>query len=458
MRILLRLGVIFWLGLSLVAPAAWASQDQTVTFEAPRDLLNGRTRAATFRALDSLGVRAIRVVLYWRDVAPDPTSRVRPGFDPDDPNAYDWSRYEPALAQARARGWSVLLTISGPVPLWASNGAVSPTYSPRPSQFEQFVNVVARRLGRYVTRYSIYNEPNHPKFLTPQFDARRNPVSPRLYRSLYAAAIRGLLAAGNTKPVLAGETSPRGTREGVAPLLFLRETLCLTDRYVARSGCEVLPIDGWATHPYTARSPFLRRIPRDDVTIGTLGRLTRALDRAAEAGVVAPRLPIHLTEFGMQSRPDPLGISLLRQAEYRAIAEQIAWSNPRVASFAQYLLRDDNPRRGPVADRYSGFETGLRAADGRDKPALAAFRLPLVVRRVGASASLWGLVRPGGRQTIVVEQRDGRGAWVALATVQTNAAGHWTLGASHRRGRTWRVSWRGPGGRTFTGPPTRAYR
>ena len=38
-----------------------------------------------------------------------------------------------------------------------------------------------------------------------------------------------------------------------------------------------------------------------------------------------------------------MGVSLAKQAEFAAISEQIAWNNPRVVSFDQYLLRDDPP-------------------------------------------------------------------------------------------------------------------
>lgn len=442
----------------MVAPTASASQSQTVTFEAPRDLLTGKHRAETFRELDSLGVRGIRVVLYWKDVAPAALSRLRPNFDATDPAAYNWSKYAPAIEEADRRGWSVLLTISGPVPLWASNGATSETYDPRPKEYQSFVTAVSRRFEKNVTRYSLYNEPNHPKFLTPQFDASGNPVSPRLYRGLVAAGLRGLAANGDARPVLIGETSPRGTKAGIAPLRFLRETLCLNDAYQLRQYCEPLSVAGWATHPYTGKTPFLRRVAKDDVTIGTLGRLSRALDKAAAAGVIKANLPIYLTEFGMQSKPDPnFGLAPLRQAEYRAIGEHIAWQNPRVASFAQYLMRDDLPRKGKKSERFGGFETGLRYADGKPKPSLAAFRLPLTVTKQGGTAALWGLVRPGtGRRTVTVQTSDG-GKWSKLATLSTDANGYWRLNSSIKRGRKWRVR-AAVGGKTFTGTPTRAYK
>lgn len=456
---LLLLTVALTLLASLAPVTAHASQNQMVTFEAPRDLLNAKSRGQTFTELDSLGVRALRIVMYWKDVAPRPLSRMRPPFDGTDPAAYNWSKYAPAIEEANRRGWSVLLTISGPVPIWASNGATNETYDPRPKEFQAFATAVSRRFSKYINRYSIYNEPNHPKFLTPQFDSRGNPVSPKLYRTLFIAARRGFAANNDTKPVIMGETSPRGTRDAMAPLRFLREALCLTPKYVRLSTCDPFQVDGWATHPYTAKTPYLKRVPKDDVTIGTLSRLTRALDRAATAGAVSRNLPIYLTEFGMQSKPDPIfGLSPMRQAEYRSIAELISWKNPRIVSFAQYLLRDDLPRRAKKkSEKFAGFETGLRASNGRVKPSLAAFRLPLVIAKNGGKASLWGLVRPGtGKRTVIVESTAG-GGWSKIAVVTTDANGYWHLGSTAVRGRKWRVR-ATVDGKTFMGPPTRAYR
>ena len=115
-------------------------------------------------------------------------------------------------------------------------------------------------------------------------------------------------------------------------------------------------------------------------------------------------LPIWLTEFGIQSKPDPYyGVSFATQNAYRAISERIAWGNRRVVAFSQYLLRDDLPLKGvPRASRYAGFESGLRTAAGKDKPALAGFRLPVAAKRRGSRVSLWGLVRPATTRTRAV--------------------------------------------------------
>jgi hypothetical protein len=458
-----RLALITLLVAALFAPAgsALASHSQTTSFEAPRDFLDPAMRGAAFDDIGSFGVHSIRLVMYWRDVAPAARSRVKPKFDATDPSAYNWSRYQPALDEAKARGWNVLLTLSGPVPRWATNGARNTVTRPSPNEFRMFVMAVAKHFGDAVTTYSIWNEPNHPDFLRPQFSAHHKPLSPRLYRNLYFAAIRGFGAVGSKAPVLVGETAPRGTGKVVAPLTFLRGMLCLDSHYRARGRCKALPAAGYAHHAYTTRKgPFYKPPGRNDVTIGVLSRLTRALDRAARAHRIARHMPIWLTEFGIQSKPDPLmGVSLARQAEYQAISERIAYNNPRVVAFSQYLLRDDKPRRGPRLTRYSGFESGLLTSSGKPKPAMQSFRLPLAAKRRGSRASLWGLVRPAtGPTTAVVFVADRHRKFHKLRTVTTNAHGYWRLTTHYRTGRRFRVYWTAPDGTVFHGPPIRAYR
>jgi hypothetical protein len=171
-------------------------------------------------------------------------------------------------------------------------------------------------------------------------------------------------------------------------------------------------------------------------------------------------MPIYLTEFGVQSYPDTLeGVSLARQADYRSIAEWIAYRNPRVRSFSQYLMRDDDPRPGSSFARYSGFESGLRRSDGRKKPAYDAFRTPLVVDRRGSRVHLWGLVRPGsGQRTVTVQYLNlGSKTWHTLKTKRTNSRGVWSSRSSYRFGRVWRVHWQAGDGTAYHGPATRAY-
>jgi len=260
--------------------------------------------------------------------------------------------------------------------------------------------------------------------------------------------------------VLVGETAPRGTGKVVAPLTFLRGILCLNSSYHAVGRCKKLPAAGYAHHAYTTRKgPFFRPPGPNDVTIGVLSRLTKALDRAARAGRIAKHMPIWLTEFGIQSKPDPLlGVSLAQQAEFQAISERIAYDNPRVVSFSQYLLRDDNPRPGPRLTRYSGFESGLLTAKGKPKPAMQSFRLPLAAKIRGARVSLWGLVRPAtSTTTAVVYVADRHRSFHKLRAVTTGTTGYWRLTTGYRASRRFRVFWTAPDGTVYKGPPIRAY-
>jgi hypothetical protein len=427
--------------LLLCAPAS-ASRTQGLTFEAPRDLMNPVTRPAALNELQSLGVHALRVILLWSSVAPGADQAQKPSFEPTDPNAYKWGEYDALMAAAKARNWPVLMTISGPVPKWATQAKLDNLTRPSPSAFAAFTTAVGRHYGDQVSTWSIWNEPNQPQFLRPQFAGGGRAASPVIYRNLYLAGQRGLRKAGQgADTILLGETSPRGTSRVVAPLTFLRGVLCLNAQYKRAGKCGALSAGGYAHHAYTTRQGPSFKPPPNDVTIGVLSRLTKALDRAKSAGALTTRLPIHLTEFGIQSTPDTIqGVSLPKQVEYRAIAEKIAYDNPRVASFSQYLLRDSDPT-GPK--QYGGFESGLRFADGKPKPSLPAFRLPLAVRRSGSKATVWGLVRPATAATSVTVTYANKGSsrFLPLKTVTTDAHGYFQLRTSYRAGRRWNVTW-----------------
>ncbi len=449
--------------IALAAPSmASANQSQFTIFQATREARSPdpAMRAQMLDEIKALGVHWLRVVLYWQDVAPDPDAQSVPGFDERDPAAYPasgWAIYDRLFADARARGVRLLVTVSGPGPKWATRARQDRVTRPSPTRFGRFVTAVGRRYGAQVDYWSVWNEPNHPEFLAPQY-VDGHPYSPKLYRQLYRAARRGLHASGNGHDrVLMGETAPRGNSHVVAPLAFVRGSLCLSSSYHRRKGCGALDVDGWAHHPYTTtKGPWFVSSNPDDVTIGSLSRLTRALDRARHAHAVKRRVDVYLTEFGVQSRPDPFaGVSETAQAEYRSIGERISYRNPRVRAFSQYLMRDDLPRPGRAYLRYGGFESGLRFSGGSAKLAYDGFRLALVAERGHRRTTLWGLVRPTDAATTVrIEYRNrGSSRWRTLKHDHTNSHGYWSTTTSLRSGRSYRVRWR-----DFTGPRTRSYR
>jgi hypothetical protein len=458
---------------------ALASHGQAVYFEGSSDLLSPVTRPHALAQLQALGVKALRVELSWFDVAPGQKSAAKPAFDATNPASYSWGEYDALIGEARRLRWKVLLTVTSPVPRWAtSNGQAPYVTSPDDLDFEQFMTAVARHYGSEVSLYSIWNEPNHPAFLRPQFNSHGQPASPRVYRGLYQAGYAGLQAGGIAHPqVLMGETAPFGydtvnvRREGsrallhdVAPLAFLRGALCLNAHYRKSGSCGPLQAAGYAHHAYTLPAgPYYRPPEADDVTIGVLSRLSSALDRAARARAIPAHLPIYLTEFGVQSVPNrELGVSLSQQAQFDAIDERIAWSDPRVAAFSQYLFKDDplGGRAGSsVNGGFVGFQTGLETVTGKPKPLYYSWPLPLTVTKHGRNGfSLWGLVRPatGSTKLTVLVLRKGSHAYRALKKVTTNGQGYWSF-TSSTKGVAWRVRWVSPAGIRYEGSPIAAY-
>jgi hypothetical protein len=454
------------------ASQALASSSQITYFEGAAVLLNPSTRPHAMEQLQHLGVKALRVELNWGSVAPVPTSATKPAFEAANPASYAWGQYTVLLAEAAARKWPVLLTVTAPAPRWATSNLKAP-YVTRPDDkdFEEFMTAVARQFGSEVSVYSIWNEPNESVFLMPQWTSKGAPASGRIYRGLYQAGYAGLQAAGLTRPkVLFGETAPAGydkvniRKEGskalkhpVAPLAFMREALCLNAKYRKSSSCSELQMSGYAHHAYTLPAgPYYVFPQKDDVSIGSLSRLSNALNLAAHVHAIPANVPIYLTEFGVQSKPNKfLGVSPAKQAEYDAIAERIAYENPRVAAFSQYLLADD-PVGGPEPG--ASFQTGLEYINGTPKPLYSGWPIPLTVTKKGHRVSLWGLVRPatGATKVTVLVQRKGSRRFTTLKTVTTNSLGYWSFNSS-TAGRDWRVRWTSPAGVKYEGPSIAAY-
>ena len=417
--------------LVLLPSAAGASSRQLAIFQDDSLLLTSgdAVRESTLDEISALGADAVKAQLDWATVAPG--GRIKPsGFDGSDPSQYPgWGVYDEFVADAQARGFEVILALSPPAPSWATKG--------RRGRYERFDRPSAREFGRFAeaaaTRYesvdvwSFYNEPNLFKYLYPQ---SRNgvPVAPHQYRGLVRSGEAGLRRAGaGGDTVLFGELLPQGNaatgpQKNLAPLRFLREFFCLDSGYrafrgrAARSrGCQdykrLTGLDGFAYHPYTrGGGPGVREISSDDATIRSLGRVTRVLDRArSKRRIGGRRLPIWITEFDFQSDPpDPFGARLKRIPVFMGISELwLAQRNRRVAAYSQYTMNDTPGDPGL-------WQGGLRFSSGRKKPGVYdAYRLPILVRRLGPSAEeVRGAARPGGAGAVVqVQQRKGRGSY-----------------------------------------------
>ena len=185
-----------------------------------------------------------------------------------------------------------------------------------------------------------------------------------------------------------GEKNPRSENSGMPTLRFLRELACVDAKFrpIASgrcSGFRRLPGDGFSHHPYSLRREpdFADRGNPDRAPIGALDRLTATLDRLVRMGRIDRKVAdLYLTEFGYETQPDPKApFNLAQQARFINWAEYLAWKNPRVRSWPQFLLRD-------VPDLRE-YQTGLLFADGTPKLAARSFEFALHVDCVTARPS-----------------------------------------------------------------------
>jgi Glycosyl hydrolase catalytic core len=273
----------------------------------------------------------------------------------------------------------VLFSIIG-TPPWANGRRawnVAPTKAP---DLQAFARAAARRYsGTYrlengqrlpkVRFWLVWNEPNNPVFLRPQFVRRGGrwiAQSPKDYARMCNAAIRGIKSVAGSGKVACGATGPRGNniaggaRASISPLAFLRGM-----RLAGAKG-----FDAYAHHPYygtraetplTAPPPGRRGRPTTAVTLGNFNTPVRELTRLYGSK------RIWITEYGYQTMPpDPLfGVSYRKQAAYLREAYAYARRHPRVDLFLWFLMRDDPSP--------AGWQSGFITAAGRKKPSFAAF-------------------------------------------------------------------------------------
>jgi hypothetical protein len=424
----------------------------------------------------ALGADAVRVPVLWNLVAPAALPADFHPAGPRDPS-YDWSAYDQTVTGAEKHGLKILLMPTGPAPEWAAKPGSGGVANPDPEQFGEFVSALAKRYDGHfdpgrggagqplpkVNLWTIWNEPNLSTFLQPQMRGGR-PYSPLIYRRLYLAGQAAIHAQDPGAPILIGETAPTGGEQSVDPLTFTRQTLCLNGDFQPLPHCpeagEKIDAVGWSTHPYplVGQPPFEPVSNPHFVTMSSLSALETTLGGAEDAGAIPDDFPIYVTEFGVQSYPDPNGVSLEQQAADIGIAEQFAYNDPHVVTFAQYLMQDDVPESVP-GQLYGGFESGLRFFDGRKKPSYDAFRLPLAVQRLGNRISLWGIVQPYPHPTTVRIRFKNPGRPVrTLQTLNTNDVGVYTTTYGDTPGRTWQAVWHSPlDGHAYRSPWIRSY-
>ncbi|MDP8911821.1 MAG: glycoside hydrolase family protein, partial [Actinomycetota bacterium] len=219
-----------------------------------------------------------------------------------------------------------------------------------------------------VRHWLVWNEPNNPIFLRPQYRRVRGKwvvqsardyakMCAAVYSGVHATLLRGeKVGCGVTAP--RGNNAPRTRRPSVSPILFLRN--------LKKAGLR--KFDAYAHHPYAGRpseTPASRVRSRTNVSFGNLSVLIREVTR------LYGKKRIWITEYGYETRPPDryFGVSYARQARYLTQAFSLARRNPRIDMMLWFLLRDEPRFRGR-----DGWQSGLMTARGQRKPAFRAFQ------------------------------------------------------------------------------------
>ena len=372
MRRTVRLALLLSALAAILAPAAMAAERMWVGFHDDPSYRWVNDRDVRIERSASDGSTIVRLLVQWNVSAPRRPANATNPFDP----AYRLDDIDEAVRSAQAMDQEVMLTISG-TPRWA-NGGQTPNRMPR--NLRDLTNfsraIAARYSGRnpgypYVRFWSVWNEPNLPGFLAPQFDSRGRSVAPANYAKLYAAAYAGLKAGNPTAQVAIGETSARGSDRpaGVRPTHSPGKFAELVAKANPR-----LKFSAWAHHPYPS-TPNLRPgqiVKWPNVSLTSLPRFQQNLKKWFRQ-----RNPqIWVTEYGHQTRPqDDLGVSYAVQSAYIQQALALAKRYPFVGMFIWFVYQDDQGQEWE-----SGLYTQSGSAKGNSPNRFSASARPLDAR------------------------------------------------------------------------------
>ena len=334
---------------------------------------------ATFTRYKQLGVKVLRVNLYWGGKLGVAKSRPFDASDPRDA-AYDWSLYDRVAQFAGAYGIKLLFSINA-TPRWANGGQSSNRPPLNFADLRAFAYAAAARYsGNYtgddgrtlpaVRLWAAWNEPNNPAFLRPQYVKRGGQwviQSAVAYAKICNAVYLGVHSTGYPgEQVACGVTSPRGnnnpnsSRPSVSPIAFLD----------AAKKAGMTTFDAYAHNPYygsPSETPASKPPPTQSGGSPTAVTLGNIDDLIAEVTRLYGRKPIWITEYGYQTKPPDaqFGVSWSLQAKYLTQAFAIARKNPRIALMLWFLVRDEPD--------LSGWQSGLMTTGGQKKPAYSAF-------------------------------------------------------------------------------------
>jgi hypothetical protein len=294
-------------------------------------------RDKAFTQAQDLSVRWLRVNAFWSDY-----------------KRYGFAQLDSLVDAALGRGFRVQMTISGQSAFDKNGDHWLSSKSPKAARLGKFAALVAEHFKGRVGRYSIWNEPNMPYFLSPTKQAAGT------YRALYLAGYKAVKGVDRRNEVLIGELAPRRD-----PLGFLARI----------SGG--LKADGLAYHPFQFYAAPGARDRTGVVGISSTPRIRSTLRSLARRHQLStPRgrtLPIYFTEFGYIAKGGSVPMPDKRRADWIVRAFKYA-KKQGVRQLLYYQLVH------PPTGNGVSFDSGIVNLDGTPTIVYAALRKYLTGR------------------------------------------------------------------------------
>ena len=425
---------------ALLLPSSVAASQFPIGFY--DGVFDGPDSAIWLQRAAGAGADVVVINIGW--VAPNTPTRPA-NFDALDPASpdYDFTAADTAMRAAAADGLRVIVQFTG-APQWAEGAgmpadAAPGTWKPNPQDIRQYAVALATRYSghypdpadpqRMLPRawgFQLWDEPNLPEYLTPQWTQGR-PASPAIYRGMLNAFYAGIKSVDPQALVVTAGTEPFGdpapVAQRIAPALFWRGVLCVQQagaRLRSTHCRNPAHFDVLAHHPYSVGAPVTKALNPDDVSIPDMGKLMRILRAAERGGTALPRKHHQLwaTETGYNTRPpNPKGIPLMEDARWLEQTLELLWSQG--VSLVTWDTIVDQP---PNPSYYTTSQSGIYFLGGSPKPALIAFRFPLVAWRTGVQVEVWGRAPVSGR--LHLERRIGN-KWRTVSSLNVHAGYTW---------------------------------
>jgi hypothetical protein len=418
-------------------PSAAASAARPLMLGFADSVFDGE-RSSTWlgRAADA-GSNVVRINIGW-DVANSP-KRPR-GFDARDPASPDYffTAADAAIKEATADGLRVIVNFTG-APQWAEGPrmprrATPGSWKPNDRDIEDYAIALAKRYsGDFpdpsnplrklpkVWAFQLWNEPNLPDYLEPQWQHGR-PAAPAIYRGMLNAFYSGIKSVDPGALVVTAGTAPFGdptsAAQRMSPALFWRQVLCVQQLggKLRDTHCkDPAHFDALAHHPYSVGAPETRALNPDDVSIPDMGKLTRILRFAERGGTALPHIQHQLwvTETGYNTKPpNPDGIPVGEDARWVDQTLELLWRQG-----VSLVTWNNIVDMAPDPSYFTTSQSGVYYLDGRAKPALAAFRFPLVAWRQRGTVQIWGRAPSVGR--LAIEEQHGN-KWNTISSLNVH--------------------------------------